>query len=175
MPDTTKLKPIVPAILGLAASLALLAGCTAQNPEVDPEPAEPISEEDAASAAEGGISLFAESSNGTQAEAPPPPTTELPFAQNPTATKAGIPTVDADGNQIDTITGLQRAVEYYQRVLAVREPDDEEEEKYFKPVPPLTNLQQLVDYRVIRAIPKAPEGKKYVFDKDSGLVKLVSQ
>lgn len=70
------------------------------------------------------------------------------------------------------LTVLNNAVEYYQRVLASRVPADEEEAKRFKPVPPLTDLQQLVQYRVLKALPAAPAGKKYVYDAKDGRVKL---
>lgn len=71
-----------------------------------------------------------------------------------------------------TIAALEQAVEYYTRVLMNRTPVDEEEEKRFKPVPPLKDLEQLVQYRLIKAVPAGPNGKKYVYDAQTGKVKL---
>jgi len=84
-------------------------------------------------------------------------------------------TKEADPNTAKVLEGLNRAVEYYTRALSSRVPQDEEEQKTFKPVPPLTDLEQLVTYRVIRAVPAAPAGKKYVFDAQTGTAKLVNQ
>lgn len=83
--------------------------------------------------------------------------------------------VVVSGHQLDTIKGLERAVEYYQRVLMPRTALDLADVKTFKPTPPLTNLDQLVEWRVIRAVPHAPPGQKYIYDTESGQVKLVAQ
>jgi hypothetical protein len=116
---------------------------------------------------------------GNDAVSPPVAApTELPFssaggeAADPTG--FGLPTTGDDGKSLDTIAALERAVEYYDRILRTRVAESEEEEKYFKPVPPLTDLQQLVQYRVIRAVPAGPNGQRYVYDAQTGKVKLAS-
>lgn len=88
------------------------------------------------------------------------------------ANEALIP-IEATGKEADTIAALERAIEYYTRVLQTRVPIDEAEMKTFKPVPPLKDLQQLVEHRLIRAVPAGPDGSKYVYDTTTGKVKLV--
>jgi hypothetical protein len=70
------------------------------------------------------------------------------------------------------IAGLERAAEYYNRAIVTAVPQDEEQAKNWKQPPPLTDLQQLVTYRVIPRVPAAPAGKKYVIDPKDGKVKL---
>lgn len=179
MPDTIKLKPIVPTVAGLAAGLALLVGCTAQNPntdEAESEPGEELNQDEKSLAAEAGFSLLGDTSLVSNAEAPDVPAPSYVsggFAAS--ASAEGVPTKDAYGNPIDTITGLTRAVDYYNRYLRTYIPSDEDEEKNFKPFPPLKSLQQLVEYKLIRAVPKAPDGKKYVYDEATATVKMVDQ
>jgi hypothetical protein len=91
-----------------------------------------------------------------------------------TASPEGLPTVDDNGRHLDTLAGLQRAVEYYERVIATRVAQSEEEEKIFKPAPRLTSLQQLVQFRVIKAVPAAPSGMQYVLDPQTRQVKLTN-
>lgn len=113
---------------------------------------------------------------GGGAGAPPPEAPNIPAEPPPViegvTSKEGLALVGEDGKTLDTQAGLQRAVEYYTRELLTRVPVDEEEEKRFKPVPPLTDLQQLVTYKVIRAIPPAPAGKKWAYDAQAGKVIL---
>jgi hypothetical protein len=157
--------------IGCVAGLVAATGCTQENPEV----ADDTFEVEEAESNGDDLSLLAEESAETE-PAPPPARTEMPFTTGAVATTPeGIPTEDSEGERMDTVTGLQRAVEYYQRVLRTYIPDDEEAERLHKPVPPLTDLQQLVTYRIIRAVPEGPEGKKYVYDATDGRVKLVAR
>lgn len=146
----------------LASTAITLSGCT-QKEEATPAPAP----------TPAAPSLNVTGAKSTSDPAAPAPAPSLPTRGMEAQSATGLQTVDADGKALDTIAGLERAVEYYTRVLVPRTPIDEAEEKTFKPVPPLTDLQQLVEYRVIKAIPAGPDGARYVYDKESGKVKLV--
>jgi hypothetical protein len=156
----------------IAAGLCLALGCAPADDE------NPSSDEAAQSGMsdEGGGAVLETEDAAEPANEPAAPT-ELPFATGgdmaDASTSDGLPTVDDEGNALNTIAALERAVEYYNRVLRTRVAESEEEEKYFKPVPPLTDLQQLIQYRIIRAVPAGPDGRKYVYDAEAGKVKLV--
>ena len=147
----------------------VVAGCTAKE-ESTP----------ASAPADGPVapdtSMPADAATSTPV-APPgePPSTPFATGDSTETTTEGVPTKDADGKTIDTLAGLNRAVEYYTRVLMPMVAEDEEQAKTFKGYPPLTSLDQLVQYKVIRAIPAAPSGKKYVYDTKEYNVKLVNQ
>jgi hypothetical protein len=161
--------------IGLAcvSTMLLLTGCSPADDE-------------ASSADSGGGSSDTTLGSGANPGAPaadgqpdaPAAPTEMPFASGTTQAadpnSSGLPTTGEDGQALDTIAALERAVEYYQRVLRTRVAESEEEEKYFKPVPALTDLQQLVQYRVIRSVPAGPNGQRYVYDVEAGKVKLAS-
>lgn len=84
----------------------------------------------------------------------------------------GVPLNDDDGNTLNTMQGLQRAVDYYTRVLAPKSTPQFPGDKR-QPLPPLTDLQQLVTYKIIKAVPPPPDGKKYVIE--GGVVKIVAK
>lgn len=118
----------------------------------------------------------------TNETAPPPnplgPNSPAPASNPPPAAAlgatnaAGLPTSDGEGNVLNAIQGLQRVVDYYNRTLlpqsAPRAPGDRR-----KPLPPLTDLQQLVSMGLVKQLPQAPPGKKYVLE--GGIVKTVNQ
>jgi hypothetical protein len=158
----------------VTVGMAALTGCQKESAPSAPAP-------NATPPPSGSINVTAPAPAAPDASAAQPPSTPgaAPAAPadaaNANPSPEGLPMTDDSGKVLDTLGGLQRAVEYYTRVLVPRVPVDEEEEKRFKPVPPLKDLQQLVEYKVIRAVPAAPAGKKYVYDPISGKVKLENQ
>jgi hypothetical protein len=156
-------------VLLLAGALLFISACTPAEDETVPADAGGSSSTTATPAASsdsGGAAAAA----STEAPAQPPP---VAFG-GPTTTE-GLPSQDEDGKSMDTLAALQYASEVYERLKAMDYPDDEEAAKRWKPRPPLTDLQQLVQYRIIRAVPAAPAGQKYVYDAQTKKVKLVSQ
>jgi hypothetical protein len=168
--------PFAHALSAGVAMLILAAGCTPEpTEEMDPSfVAEHEYAEDEA--------LLADDSDDVEIEAPAFPGVELPFEAGATdlgageakATAEGLPAFDDEGRPLNTLAALELAVDYYQRVLVTWVPEDEDQERYWKPIPPLTDLQQLVEYRIIRAVPEGPDGQRYVYDAEAGRVKLVS-
>ncbi len=149
----------------LVVSAVLLAGC---GGEQEPEAASMPSSPEAPS-----INLTDATPGGEGSAAPAAPEApEIP-PQSADISAEGLVTKDAEGNALDKTAQLQQAVDYYTRVLEPKVPESEEEAKTFKGYPPLTDLEQLVKARVIRAVPAAPAGKKYVIE--NGKVKLVAQ
>ncbi|MEW6306240.1 MAG: hypothetical protein AB1705_22465 [Verrucomicrobiota bacterium] len=91
-------------------------------------------------------------------------------ATNAAASLAGTvaPLEDDDGKPLtDTLAIMQRAADIYNdyRFASVEEEDDE-------PWPALTDLSLLVKYKVLRALPAPPPGKRFVYDKETGKVTL---
>ncbi len=64
---------------------------------------------------------------------------------------------DDEGNNIDLLTALNNAMVE----LELKRTYWMENEI---PIPPITNVQQLVQYRVVRAVPAPPAGKQYKVD-----------
>ena len=155
-------------LIVVCSALALvIAGCSedkkapaptpSQTPKATANPVAPTASEPAAAAPAG---------------APAAPASVFANAAGEGATSDGVPTKDADGKTIDTLAGLNRAVEYYTRALQTLQPQDEEQAKNWKPYPSLTSLDQLVQYKVIRAVPPAPAGKKWHYDPTKWKVTL---
>jgi len=71
---------------------------------------------------------------------------------------------DPDGKTISAINYLQSLVDAYNRTRAGQSDGT--------PWPPLTNLQQLVNMRMVARLPAAPAGQKFVFDAATGKVTL---
>jgi hypothetical protein len=135
------------------AVVCTTAGCSKQDPE-------------AAEAAKTPAVVLE-----TQTSPPPPPPAGKPAPAAPVDSlnsgmssdqATGIPTTDGEKN-LSAQQGLQRAVDYYNRSMVPASTPQAPGDKR-KMLPPLTSLQQLVDYRVIKAIPPAPDGKKWVLE-----------
>ncbi|MEW6307045.1 MAG: hypothetical protein AB1705_26580 [Verrucomicrobiota bacterium] len=77
---------------------------------------------------------------------------------------------DGEGN-ITVKNGLdflQRAVAVYDEMATTKHDDSPE-------WPPMTDLSLLVKYRVLRALPEAPPGQKFVYDTKTRKVTLASK
>ena len=79
-----------------------------------------------------------------------------------------------DGETMSVVDLLQQVVDSYEQTRIVSVVDDSNPQAN-RTVPPLTNLQQLVSYRFIRALPAAPTGQKYTLDVQTMTVKTVSK
>ena len=77
--------------------------------------------------------------------------------------------LDEDGKQLTTLQFLERAVEQYDRVRPGTATADSDG------WPELTDLSQLVKYRVLSKLPAPPAGQKFVLDPKTRKVSLVSQ
>jgi hypothetical protein len=71
---------------------------------------------------------------------------------------------DPDGKTLSAINYLQSLVDAYNRTRAGQSDGT--------PWPPLTDLQQLVNMRMVARLPVAPAGQKFVFDAASAKVTL---
>jgi hypothetical protein len=163
-PRTTMMKAAWSFLLGLAL---IGAGCNkgeSSNAEAmgyetpSPESVKPMEEPVAPKAADGT------------------PASPSPFMNTTAvdATPEGIPTTDETGRPLETIQGLQKVADYYSRVLMPNSgPRSPMEVGKKQPLPPLTDLQQLVKMRLIKQVPAAPAGKKFVIE--GGVVKMVDQ
>jgi hypothetical protein len=154
-------------LVGSVAVISLALGCGPQEDPSDPGAVGSVSQGGAAVAA-----APAEASPQTDPAATAPEAPPAPAFGGETSTE-GLPMKDEDGKSMDTLAALQYAAEVYDRLQAMEPVDDDN--PAFKPRPPLTDLQQLVQYRIIRAVPAAPAGQKYVYDGQTRKVKLVSQ
>jgi hypothetical protein len=74
---------------------------------------------------------------------------------------------DEEGRLItkSSLAVMQRAAEVY----------EERRFTYDDPAPPLTDFSLLVKYQILRALPPAPPGKKFVLDAKDQRVSLVNQ
>jgi len=98
--------------------------------------------------------------------APPTPATPAPDAAPP-PTLASAPAIpeaemkleDGEGKPLALIDFLNLAASNYERTRAGMTEGN--------PWPPLTDLNQLVQYRVIKRLPAAPEGYKFVFNAET--------
>jgi hypothetical protein len=77
--------------------------------------------------------------------------------------------VDDEGNALTALAYLQQAVDTYDRSRAGTATADSDG------WPELTDLSQLVKYRIVRRLPPAPPGQRFVFDAKTGKVGLVNQ
>ncbi|MEW6306242.1 MAG: hypothetical protein AB1705_22475 [Verrucomicrobiota bacterium] len=160
-------------VVMLCGGLLLAGGCG--DKEVTTSPAAPASTPVAASAPPMA-SLGAEAT----VDAPPPAssgTTPIATIASPTAGAggpagaSGVTLEDEDGNPLtDALKVMQRAVDMYQdhRFSSVQNENDE-------PWPELTDLSQLVKYKVVPALPQAPAGKKFVYDAKERKVSLANR
>lgn len=153
-------KSIFPSLLSFrwlvaGAVACAVAGC---NKEADPE----------SSSSAPGASV-------TVMTGPPPPPAPGKPDTNPVPAQVltsgmskddatGVPTTDGEKN-LDAQQGLQRAVDYYNRSMRPASgPQAPGQQRQM--LPALTSLEQLVQYRVIKAVPPAPAGKKWVLEGD---------
>lgn len=77
--------------------------------------------------------------------------------------------LDEDGKQLSTLQFLQRMVDHYDRVRPGTSTADSDG------WPELTDLSQLVKFRVLKELPSAPAGQKFALDPKTHKVSLVSQ
>lgn len=149
---------------------------------------EPVAETPAAPAPTGLTSLTQTSQPTTNqsTEKPPPlntgPVQTVPVEFNPTAppeqqfskvvegANMGLFKAEkgeeAPKNALDLMT---RAVQAYE----IRR--DESDQGDGPTMPVITELNQLVKYRILRALPAAPAGQKFVFDSKTKVVSLAPQ
>jgi len=73
--------------------------------------------------------------------------------------KGDFETLDADGKPIPALEFVNAAIDGYERMRASMT----EGETW----PPITNINQLTAYRIIRRLPSAPAGKQYVIDPET--------
>jgi len=92
--------------------------------------------------------------------APPPVPGSAPAAPDNTEVKLE----DGDGKAIPLLDFLNLAASNYERTRAGMTEGN--------PWPPLTDLNQLVQYRVIKRLPAAPEGYKFVFSAETRKVTI---
>ncbi len=148
-------------LLSAAVSLLFLMGCDpakdsgSSDAPAPPAPVEP---------GDGTASVLAPSAPGIPA-APGAPAA-------PVEPAAIVPVEPPDAGTEKVLASLNVAAEYYNRAIVTMVAEDEEQAKNWKQPPALTDLQQLVAYKVIRAVPPAPAGRKFIYDPKDGKVKL---
>lgn len=150
------------------SALTFLIGCTPKEEEslVPPAPDG------------GGGSLAVQGSPETAAlpVAPPPtaPSTSAagggatPATGTTASTTTAVGYIDGDplayyrydfeARKLDDLGALQNTIDAYGRTVGQTFTSED------APKPPLTKLEDLVTYRVLRGIPAPPAGKRYVFD-----------
>ncbi len=74
---------------------------------------------------------------------------------------------DIDGKTISLLEYVESLASGYERTRASQSDGT--------PWPPLTDLNQLVTYRMVSRLPAAPAGQKFVYDPQTGKVSLVAQ
>lgn len=74
---------------------------------------------------------------------------------------------DVDGKTLSAVQYMQNLVDTYNRLRATQVEGNQ--------WPPLTDLQQVVNVGLVKRLPSAPAGQKFVFDAPSGKVKVMSQ
>jgi hypothetical protein len=156
-------------------TVLVLAGCTAEEEVTSPDSggAAPLSlDVNAVSGADQVPSL----------SAPPPPAPAVSFESESRLT-------DENGRPLSDLELLNKAIEIYEMRLVTEVPMAQGDRKFNsfeeesaalaaemeKKVVPLTDLSDLVKAGVVKAIPSAPPGKKYVFDKEKSRVVLTDQ
>ena len=109
--------------------------------------------------------------------APPAPTPPPEAAPPPAAGPAAMPVAaaeepkefkDPDGKTISLMQHMEALVAGYERQRASNAADPANNPQW----PPLTDLNQLVNMRMIARLPKAPDGQKFVYDSQTGKVSL---
>ncbi len=98
--------------------------------------------------------------------APPPVAGEAPAMAAPAAAdaKTEFTTLDEDGNPIPALEFMNAAIDGYERTRASMT----EGETW----PPITNVNQLIQYRIISRLPAAPAGQQFVLNPETGKVAL---
>lgn len=104
-------------------------------------------------------------SASVSAPAAPAPTAPPPTAPTaPAVPDAPVKLEDGDGKTIPLIDYLNLAVTNYERTRSSMTEGNI--------WPPLTSLDQLVQYNVLRKLPPAPEGYKFVFNAETRQVSV---
>ena len=152
------MKPII--VITMCGVVIGLTGCGGK--EADSVAVPPPSDAPA-------VAMVAPAAVGTAAPAPmaPPPvagTAPLPAAGPAAAEKADFTTVDEEGKPVPALEFMNTAIDGYERTRASMT----EGEVW----PPLTSIEQLIQYRIISRLPAAPAGKKFVLDPATGKVAL---
>ena len=148
---------------GLALSACLFAiGCgkTDETPAPPPPPAP----------------KKAEAAVTTPAVTAPPAVTPPPAPAAGGAAAAAAPAAaepeskeikDPEGKTLSALQYMQKLADAYGRMRATQVEGNQ--------WPPLTDLQQIVNVGMVKRLPSAPAGQKFVFDAQSGNVKLMTQ
>lgn len=163
-------------VLCFAVAGLLAAGCKKDTPQPAPEPP--------AGGGASGISLTGEAptvkpTDGLPANTGPVP--EVAVDLSGSAPEQQIATVVDSANaayfQAEGAAGVPKdAVELLNRAIQVygerrQETDDGDGPKW----PVITDLNQLVRYKILRALPAAPSGKKYALDPKTKVVSLADK
>lgn len=74
---------------------------------------------------------------------------------------------DPEGKTLSALQYMQNLADTYGRMRATQVEGNQ--------WPPLTDLQQIVNVGLVKRLPSAPAGQKFVFDAQSGNVKLMTQ
>jgi hypothetical protein len=97
--------------------------------------------------------------------APPPATGTATLPAGPAADeKVEFTTVDADGKPVPALEFMNLAIDGYERTRASMT----EGETW----PPITNINQLIQYRILSRLPAAPAGQQFVLNPETGKVAL---
>ncbi len=106
----------------------------------------------------------------------PPPVPGAPVAAStrvdPTNNDEIFREYNDDGEMRSVTSILEKVVESYEQTREMAGGADNPYSQ--KTYPPLTNLQQLVTYRFLKALPAAPAGQKFVLDPKTLKVSLAS-
>lgn len=143
------------AMCGLAAGLTGCGGSESESVMVPPPTAAPAVETAAPVAVP---------------EPPPAPVAPPPAATDNAALPAAaekpveFTTVDSDGKPVPALEFMNMAIDGYERTRASMT----EGETW----PPITNVNQLIEYRILSRLPAPPAGQQFVLNPATGKVAL---
>ncbi len=145
------------AICGMVAGLTGCGGNDADTVAVPPPVAAP--------AVEMTTPVVATEPTPSPLAPPPVAGSTAPIAATPAADeKTEFTTLDEDGKPIPALEFMNMAIDGYNRTRASMT----EGEVW----PPITSVEQLVQYRIISRLPAAPAGQKFVLNPETGKVAL---
>jgi hypothetical protein len=144
------------AMCGMVAGLTGCGGNDADSVAVPPPAAAPAVEMAAPAAAVAPAAAPV---------APPPATGAAPVASGSAADdKTEFTTLDENGKPIPALEFMNLAIDGYNRTRASMT----EGEVW----PPITSVEQLIQYRIVSRLPAAPAGQKFVLNPETGKVAL---
>jgi hypothetical protein len=146
-------------LLAGIAALFVACGNSTPEPEAEGPPLTPEEYFEKVEAQGGSVPPPPPAPDAT-ASAPAPMTNDQLFKQ-----------YNDGGEHTDTIVLLEKVVEAYEMQRSLPDVCDCVPNNNRK-IPALTSLEQLVQFRFIRALPPAPEGQKFVLNPETGKVTL---